>query len=38
MGNDILEERWKRVRASANEQWGKLTDNTLDRTDSTSQI
>ncbi len=30
MSNDILEGRWKRMRGSAKEQWGKLTDSDLD--------
>ncbi len=31
MSNDILEGRWKQMRGSAKEWWGKLTDSDLDR-------
>ena len=31
MSNDILEGRWKQIRGSAKEWWGKLSDSDLDR-------
>ena len=31
MSNDILEGRWKQIRGSAKEWWGKLTDDDFDR-------
>jgi uncharacterized protein YjbJ (UPF0337 family) len=31
MNNDILEGRWKQMRGSTKEWWGKLTDSDLDR-------
>mgnify|MGYP001164570462 CR=1 FL=1 len=31
MNNDIVEGRWKQMRGSAKEWWGKLTDSDLDR-------
>jgi uncharacterized protein YjbJ (UPF0337 family) len=33
MHDNIAEGRWKRIRGSAKEQRGKLTDNDLDRTE-----
>ena len=33
MNDNIAEGRWKRIRGSAKEQWGNLTDNDLDRTE-----
>ena len=29
MNNDILEGKWKQLRGSIQEQWGKLTDDDL---------
>jgi uncharacterized protein YjbJ (UPF0337 family) len=31
MSNDIVEGRWKQMRGSAKEWWGKLNDSDLDR-------
>ena len=31
MSNDILEGRWKQMRGSAKEWWGKLADSDFDR-------
>jgi uncharacterized protein YjbJ (UPF0337 family) len=31
MTNDIVEGRWKQMRGSAKEWWGKLNDSDLDR-------
>jgi uncharacterized protein YjbJ (UPF0337 family) len=31
MGADVLKGKWKQVRGSVKEQWGKLTDNDLDQ-------
>lgn len=30
MNNDTLKGKWKQVRGSAKEKWGKLTDDDLD--------
>jgi uncharacterized protein YjbJ (UPF0337 family) len=31
MNNDIVQGKWKEMRGSAKEWWGKLTDSDLDR-------
>ncbi len=31
MNNDTLQGQWKQFRGKAQEQWGKLTDDDLDR-------
>jgi uncharacterized protein YjbJ (UPF0337 family) len=31
INQDILEGKWKQVRGKVKQQWGKLTDNQLDR-------
>ena len=31
MGSDVLKGKWKQIRGSIKEQWGKLTDDDLDQ-------
>ncbi len=31
INQDVLEGKWKQVRGQVKQQWGKLTDNQLDR-------
>lgn len=31
MNSDILEGKWKQLKGSVKDQWGKLTDDDLDR-------
>lgn len=31
MNNDILEGKWKQIKGKISEEWGKLTDDEVDR-------
>jgi uncharacterized protein YjbJ (UPF0337 family) len=37
MNEDILQGKWKQVRGEIKSQWGKLTDNDLDRIEGKSE-
>lgn len=37
VNQDILEGKWKQVRGQVRQQWGRLTDNQLDRINGRSE-
>jgi uncharacterized protein YjbJ (UPF0337 family) len=37
MNQDILQGKWKQAKGLAKQQWGKLTDNQLDRIEGRSE-
>jgi uncharacterized protein YjbJ (UPF0337 family) len=37
VNQDILQGKWKQVKGQAKQQWGKLTDNQLDRIEGRSE-
>ncbi|HYB44655.1 MAG TPA: CsbD family protein [Candidatus Methylomirabilis sp.] len=37
MNKDILEGKWKELKSKVKEQWGKLTDDDLDRVEGQSE-
>jgi uncharacterized protein YjbJ (UPF0337 family) len=37
INQDVLEGKWKQVRGKVKQQWGKLTDNQLDRISGRSE-